>query len=273
MLIGLFLPTKKLPHLLFRLRSLVSYLWYGQSRYHVHSDFVFNYINQVLRDRKKQPVWERIEAIRQELKTDLTPIAPQPLGAKASSAQSNTASKKVKQTATPETYGRLLSRTVAYFGAKNVLELGTGMGISTLYLGSNAVVNKLVSLEGNPALIEIAQKQAKQMGLNNIEFVVGDFDSTLSTSLGKLGSVDLAFIDGNHQKGATLRYYNQILPYTHNDSVLIFDDINWSPEMQEAWQEIIARPEVTLSLDFYRMGMVFFRKEIRQPQHIRLYYW
>jgi predicted O-methyltransferase YrrM len=140
-------------------------------------------------------------------------------------------------------------------------------------LGANPTVSNLISLEGNPALAEIARKQVQQLGLHHTEIINGDFDSTLSTALGKLGSVDLAFIDGNHQKEPTLRYYEQILPYTHNDTVLIFDDIYWSPEMQEAWQEIIARPEVTLSLDFYRMGMVFFRKEIRQPQHIRLYYW
>jgi hypothetical protein len=55
--------------------------------------------------------------------------------------------------------------------------------------------------------------------------------------------------------------------------VLIFDDIYWSPGMQEAWQTIIAMPEVTLSLDMHRLGMVFFRKEIKQPQHLKLYYW
>jgi len=83
----------------------------------------------------------------------------------------------------------------------------------------------------------------------------------------------LVFIDGDHRKQSTISYYESILPYTHNDSILVFDDINWSAEMKEAWQNIIARPEVTLSLDFYRMGMVFFRKEIRQPQHLQLYYW
>ncbi len=151
--------------------------------------------------------------------------------------------------------------------------MGTGTGISTLYLGSAPVVNQLISLEGNAALASLAKNQAHKLKLNKIEVISGDFDSTLSTALGRLSNIDLAFIDGNHQKAPTLQYYEQILPYTHNDTVLIFDDIHWSPEMLEAWQEIIARPEVTLSLDLYRMGMIFFRKEIRQAQHIQLYYW
>ena len=235
---------------------------------------MFRYINQVLRDKKNETIWQKIENVRQELKNDHTPIPSQSFGAIATPPSSfSTVANKAKQTAIPPVYGQLLYRTVAYFNANKILEMGTGTGISTLYLGSAPVVNQLISLEGNAALASLAKNQANKLKLNKIEVISGDFHSTLSTALSKLGNIDLAFIDGNHQKAPTLQYYEQILPYTHNDTVLIFDDIHWSPEMLEAWQEIIARPEVTLSLDLYRMGMIFFRKEIRQAQHIQLYYW
>ncbi|CAN5345977.1 class I SAM-dependent methyltransferase [soil metagenome] len=258
-------------HLLYRTRSLLSYLWHGQGRYNVHSDFVYQFINQVLRDKKQAPEWKQIEGIRKQIKGDFTPITAQSFG--AVKRPPTTASAKVRQTAISPLYGRLLYRCAAYFECCNILEIGTGTGISTLYLGSGSTVKRMVSLEGNAALATLAIEQINKRKLNQIEIIVGEFDSTLSTALGKLSSVDMVFIDGNHQKEPTLRYYTQILPYIHNETVLIFDDIHWSPDMQDAWKEIISRPEVTLSLDFYRMGLVFFRKEFRQPQHLQLYYW
>ncbi len=258
-------------HLLFRTRSLLSYLWHGKSRYHVHSDFVFNFINNVLRSKQQLPAFTTIEQKRKDLLKDQRPVEAATLG--AASSPETTVSKKAAQTAINPLYGKLLHRSVAYFGAKNVLEIGSGTGISTLYLASAQGVKHLVSLEGNTSLANVAKEQLQQPGFSHSEILLGNFDSTLSVALGKLSHVDLAFIDGNHQKLPTIEYYEAILPYTHNDSVLVFDDINWSPEMQEAWQAIIARPEVTLSLDLHRLGFVFFRKEFRQPQHLRLYYW
>jgi predicted O-methyltransferase YrrM len=264
--------NKKLSIILFRVRSFLSYLWNGKSRYHVHSDFVFQYINKVLRSNKQEPIWAQIEALRTGLKKDHSPIKALDLGAKKDDAVHSIAS-KVNATAIPPVYAKLLSRTTNYFNAANVLELGTGTGISALYLASNPSVAQLITLEGNPELARVANDLFYKLNLNNSEVVVGDFNNTLISALAKLGKIDLAFIDGDHRKESTLTYYKTILPYTHNDSILVFDDINWSPEMVEAWQTIIARPEVTLSLNFYRMGMVFFRKEIRQPQHLQLYYW
>lgn len=262
----------KLSVILFRIQSFLSYLWNGKSRYHVHSDFVFHYINKVLRSQSTDENWAQIEAIRATLLKDKTPLEPLDFGAK-NDLKVHTVASKVNNTAIPPVYGRLISRTVAYFNAANVLELGTGTGFSAFYLACAAPVKQLISLEGNPALAKLAKEQLNKLGYRNAELITGDFNSTLSAALGKLGTVDLAFIDGDHRRDATIKYYEAMLPHTHNDTVLIFDDINWSPEMQGAWQTIIARPEVTLSLDFNRMGMVFFRKEIRQPQHLKLYYW
>lgn len=267
---GLFLQQNQ-PHLFFRAQSLLSYLWHGKSRYHVHSDFVFQYINKVLRNKAKTPVFEQIEAVRKQLHADSRTIVPNGLGAKPDNIPFRL-STKAKQTGLPALYGRLLFNTAQYFNAKKILELGTATGISTMYLGA-AGATRLVSLEGNRELVAIAQDQLNQLKLSNVELIAGDFNSTLSTALGKLGVVDMAFIDGDHQFASTIKYYEAILPYTHNDTVLVFDDINWSIEMQDAWQNIISRPEITLSLDFHRLGMVFFRKEFRQPQHLKLYYW
>lgn len=236
----------------------------------MHSDFVFQYINKVLRNKAKAPAWAEIEASRKLLFGDDRMISPNNLGAKKEKKHYR-AGTKAKQTGLPPKYGRLLYNTASYFNAQKILELGSGTGFSTMYIAATGCV-QMISLEGNQEILEIAKEQLDKLSLTNVELVIGDFNSTISTALRKLGTVDMAFVDGDHQHASTIKYYETILPYTHNDSIIVFDDINWSPDMQMAWQQIISRPEVTLSLDFYRMGMVFFRKEIRQPQHLKLYY-
>ena len=99
----------------------------------------------------------------------------------------------------------------------------------------------------------------------------GRFEDTLTVALKKLGSVDLVYIDGNHRKEALLDYFDRCLNYIHNNSVIVCDDIHASKGMEEAWNIIIQRPGVTVSLDFFYSGWVFFRKE-SSLQHFKLRY-
>jgi predicted O-methyltransferase YrrM len=91
--------------------------------------------------------------------------------------------------------------------------------------------------------------------------VEGNFDAVLDEILKYYPQLDLAFIDGNHKKEATLMYFQQMLPLAHNNSVFIFDDIYWSKGMTEAWNEIKKHPQVTVTVDLFFVGLVFFRKE------------
>ncbi len=76
----------------------------------------------------------------------------------------------------------------------------------------------------------------------------------------------LLFIDGNHQKEATLAYFEKLLPTVHNDSVMIFDDIHWSKGMEEAWEIIKQHSEVRVTIDTFQWGLVFFRRE-QEKEH------
>ena len=95
----------------------------------------------------------------------------------------------------------------------------------------------------------------------------GNFDNTLSSVVRGLSSVDFAFIDGNHRKEPTEKYFKELLAKTNNDSILVFDDIHWSSEMEEAWETIKKDAAVTCSIDLFFIGIVFFRKEFKEMQH------
>jgi predicted O-methyltransferase YrrM len=67
-------------------------------------------------------------------------------------------------------------------------------------------------------------------------------------------------VDGNHRKDATLNYFEWCLPKLSQNSIMIFDDIYWSKGMKEAWAQIKAHPEVSVSIDLFWIGLVFVRK-------------
>ncbi|MBK9358768.1 MAG: class I SAM-dependent methyltransferase [Bacteroidales bacterium] len=80
--------------------------------------------------------------------------------------------------------------------------------------------------------------------------------------------IDYAFIDGNHTKEATLRYFGQLVKHAGNNSVYIFHDIHWSAEMEQAWNEIKNHEKVIITIDLFHMGLVFFRKELSRQHFI-----
>ena len=117
----------------------------------------------------------------------------------------------------------------------------------------------IVSIEGCYQISNIAKKQLKEFGIENTTLETGEFSKVIPTL--KQSNWDLVFFDGHHDKEATLNYFNQLLPTTHNDSVFIFDDIHWSKGMTQAWEIIKKHPQVTVTIDTFFWGFVFFRKE------------
>jgi predicted O-methyltransferase YrrM len=123
-------------------------------------------------------------------------------------------------------------------------------------------------MEGSAAVATIAQQQFDALQLKNITVVTGNFDETLQPLIDNAQqSFDFVFIDGNHRKEPTLRYFEQLLAKANNDTVFVFDDIHWSAEMEEAWEQLKQHPQVTLTVDLFFIGLVFLRKEQKEREH------
>lgn len=257
-----------------RLRWLIKYLWDGKTRYLIHSPFIYNLIKHLIVDKRHYYAFDDIAAAVKQLKNNTTQVPINQLGAgsQVHRASQQTISSLVRNTGIPAKYGRLLFRLINHYQLKNIVELGTGTGVSTLYMAAACKQGKLISLEGNTPLAQVAQNQLDALGYKHATVVSGPFDETLQTALQSLGKVDLAFLDGNHQKEPTLQYFNQLLPHLQNHSVVVLDDINWSAEMTDTWETLKQHPQVHLSINLYRMGILFMNNDFRQPQHIALYY-
>ncbi|MFT3704447.1 MAG: class I SAM-dependent methyltransferase [Agriterribacter sp.] len=163
-------------------------------------------------------------------------------------------------------YAQLLFRIVNYYQPENILELGTSLGITTAYLASANSHAKVVTMEGAPAIAALAENHFNQLGLKNIRLVKGNFNETLLPELNNTKHLDFVFVDGNHKKEPTVRYFKQLLPYLHNNSIIVFDDIHWSSEMEEAWGLIKQDPSVTCTIDLFAIGLVFISTDFKQKQ-------
>lgn len=239
----------------------------------VHSPYLFSFINEVLRDTQVFADFQIPEAYRQALLNDSTSFDRLDLGAGSRTGNPAVSVQSMaRRSLQPPRWAQLLYRIVRHYKPGPLLELGTSFGVTTQYLALADPAPPLYTLEGDPFIAQRASDQFSSDGLDRIKLVLGAFDHTLPEVLAKMGEVGFALIDGNHRKEPTLRYFEQLLPHVHNDSILIFDDIYWSPSMQSAWETIRRHPQVRGTIDLFRMGIVLFRSEFRVPTHIRLHY-
>lgn len=238
----------------------------------VHSPFVFDFIKNVLTDKKHYSCYGVLEERRKSLQTDNTVIVVEDFGAGSGVIKSK--SRVVKDIANsslkPAKYARLLFRIVQYYRPKTILELGTSFGITTGYLASGNQQAKVFTCEGAASIAAIAQKSFNSFQLNNIRLIPGDFAQTLPSLLPEINRVDLAFIDGNHRRQPTVQYFRQLLLYAHPATILIFDDIHWSAEMEAAWREVQQDPAVTLTIDLFFIGLVFINPDFKVKQHFKI---
>jgi len=238
----------------------------------IHSPFVFDFVKNVLNDKRHFYLYDKIEQLRKELKSDNNCIEVEDYG--AGSVVSKTKHRLIKEIATsalkPVKFGQLMFRMVNYYAPKTIIELGTSLGITTSYLASANSKALVTTMEGSTAIAQRAKINFEHLGLTNIDFVLGNFDETLEPTLQKITSVDFAFIDGNHRKEPTLHYFEQLMKYSHEYTILIFDDVHWSKEMEEAWEIIKTDEQVKLSIDLFFIGILFFRKDFKEKQHFTI---
>ncbi|HMK05890.1 MAG TPA: class I SAM-dependent methyltransferase [Flavobacterium sp.] len=264
--------------MLFQIKSYFQFLWNSKNQHGVHSPFVFDLVTKCFYDTKSKPEYSILKNYRKSLLENKDAIQVTDFGAGSKVFKSNTRqiSKISKTAGISASRAELLFRIVNYFQPENVLEMGTSLGLATaaLSLGTRAggersganQKSKIVTLEGCPETSRIAKQQFEKFGMKNIHAVVTEFSSFLQNCQLNTEHYQLIYFDGNHQKEATLNYFNQLLPTITNDTLWIFDDIHWSPEMEEAWEIIKNNPKVTVTIDTFQWGLVFFRKE-QEKEH------
>lgn len=250
----------------FQIKSYLKFLWYSKNEHAVHSPFVFTLITKCFYDKKSKPEYAILNNYRKTLLANTNTIDVTDFGAGSKVFKSNKrAIAQIAKTAgITSKRAELLFRITNYFQPKSILEIGTSLGLATVALALGDKNAKITTLEGCPETAKIAQNQFQEFELANITSVVTQFESYLNDLKLETLNLKLIFFDGNHSKKATLNYFEKLLPTVTNDTVWIFDDIHWSADMEEAWESIKKHPKVTVTIDTFQWGLVFFRRE--QPK-------
>ncbi len=238
----------------------------------IHSPFVFDFTQKVLSNKSNKPVLKSIDKYIDSIKASNIMLPSSPYGAGSANTSSIQSVRSViSRQAVPKKYGKLLFNLAQWVSARNILELGTSLGVGTMYLASSAPLASVITIEGDETRCQLAIDNLIKLGLFNVNVVQGSFDSELPKVLRDSISLDLVFFDGDHTYHATMANFEMCLGKVHEGSVFVFDDIRWSNDMFKAWQQIVSNESVTISIDLFRMGIVFFRKGIIK-QHFNIFY-
>ncbi|MBX2910610.1 MAG: class I SAM-dependent methyltransferase [Cyclobacteriaceae bacterium] len=254
------------------LQPLASYLshWLHRVDEHsIHSPFFFDFYNQVIKKSRKATGHPRIERLRNTLLKDQTPVPNDDPGAgpRLDKKGKKTISRIAKNSLSPPWASRLYQRIIQYNDSKNIVELGTSLGLNTLYLAEKEGA-RVSTFEGSTALAHMALTHFGLFEKENINLIEGNIDRTLPEFLQNTGKIDFALMDANHRHEPTLRYFNLLARRLTDKSILAVDDIHWSREMERAWETLHRHELVYGSIDLYRCGLLFFDPALNKQHFI-----
>ncbi len=246
----------------------LKFLWKSKNEHGVHSPFVFDLVTKCFYDNKVYPEYAILKNYRKSLlaNKNIIKVTDFGVGSRVFKSNKRQISKIAKTAGISSKRAELLFRIVNYFQPESILEIGTSLGLATLALALGNKNTKIISLEGCSNTLNQCQLQFRKFNFNNVEFINIEFYEYLSSENLKSNILNLIYFDGNHSKSATLEYFELLLPTVSNDSIWIFDDIHWSQEMESAWEIIKNHPKVTVTIDTFQWGIVFFRAE-QEKEH------
>ncbi len=261
-----------------KLLLLFRYLKYrlkAKTRYKVHSQFVFDFINNILRDKKDFTDYSILWEHRNKMADNNDPVETVDFGVGAGKKAYSTKILKlgniVRLRSLNESRLKLLYRITKFYRPENILEFGTAAGISSTYIKSGNPLSNMKTMEGCANLAAKANESFRELGLSNIDITVGNFDNTLKDVLKKIKKLDFVFFDGNHRKEPTLRYFEQCIHFSNENSIFVFDDIHWSKGMESAWEYIKNDRRVSITIDLFWFGIIFFVEGVEKQDFVIRY--
>lgn len=255
-------------------RSLNYYLFSKHKNGHgIHSPFVYSLIRNVFKNKTDSSVVSMVGSLRKKLRSDKTIIEVNDLG--SGSLKINSRERRVADIARYASirpkYGRLLSGLASMVDGSDIIELGTSLGLGTLYLALGAPGSSVITVEGCQNTAGLAAQNFADYGSGNIDLRTGSFDDVFEGILKESSKPGLIYIDGNHRSAALIRYIRLLEPYINEESVVILDDIHYSRDMEKGWDIVRGMDFVTVSIDLLQLGLLFFKKGIKKQDFVIRY--
>ena len=152
--------------------------------------------------------------------------------------------KETKSHTTTYKEAKLLYRLSTYFNPKKIIQLGTPSKLSSTALRL-----------GNPT-VNILKEEPASTFLNTNKMNNDAYDLVLFQTI---------------KKNNTVHDFESLLEHVHNDSIFIFNHIYNSKDSVQIWETIKTHPKVSVTIDTFFWGIIFFRKEqVREDFIIRV---
>ena len=252
----------------------LNYVWRASNGkgHGIHSPFVYEFVTEVLNDQRVYYPFAAIENLRASLEKDRRKITVEDYGKSSAIHKELRVGAIARRALSAKKFGQLLFRMVNHYQPKNIIELGTSLGISAAYLAAADPEASLITMEGSDEIARIAGECFKKLGLGNIRQINGNFNETLKTVIQSSPPADLVYIDGNHRKEPLLNYFHLFMQKKSPDAIFVLHDIHWSRGMEEGWQIIKDHEDVMMTIDLFSAGLIFFRNQFRVKQHFTIRY-
>ncbi|WP_339755687.1 class I SAM-dependent methyltransferase [uncultured Winogradskyella sp.] len=254
---------------MYQIIAYIKFLFSSTNQHGIHSPFIYSFVTKCLYDKKKHEAYSKLNDYRKALQKSNTILQVKDLGegSKVLDANQRMVGKMVKTSSSSKKDSELLYRFSKYFGFKKIIELGTSLGMGTYAFSLANPSATITTIEGCPNTSAFTKSKLEELNIKNIDLLTGYFADIIPQL--KEDHYDFVFYDGHHNKNATIQYFEALLPKVHNETIFVFDDIYWSKGMTEAWDYIKAHNAVTVTVDCFYLGLVFFRKE-QVKEHFKI---
>ena len=253
---------------MYRVKSLIKFIFKSIGKKYFLSTIASNLLINCLHSETDRNMKRKFNRIRNKLLSDTHYITVTDYGegSKLFTGNMRQISRIVRYAGIRKRKGELLIRLMNYLKPENILEIGTSVGLGTACLALGGNNSNIITLEGCPETMNVAENLFKEFSLQNIKTNVGRFEDTLSDAI-RNKKFDFIYFDGNHSKNPTIQYFEECLSTVHDDTLFLFDDIHWSREMEKAWEYIMAHKMVSCTLDISGWGLVFFEPKYIKEHH------
>ena len=113
---------------------------------------------------------------------------------------------------------------ISTHNVEKMIEIGTAIGYSAICLSQCESIKKIVTIERDPKMYELAIANIK--ALNKEHIIEQHFGDALEIDLNFLSKeYDLLFIDG--AKAQSRKFFERYLPFLKDDGVIVVDNINF----------------------------------------------
>lgn len=255
----------------FQVKAFINHWLDAVEEHSLHSPFFFDLYDKIIKNPAEAD-FSHIETIRKNLLQNEKLIEVRDLGSGSAVSSLQKKNRKIADIAatslTPAHIAQLYFRVCEYMEVRNIVELGTSMGLTSLYF-SELPDCKVHTFEGSHALADIALTNFEYFDKKNINLIEGNIANTLPRFLeDNLAKIGLALVDANHRYAPTIQYFEWLMKRFNEKSIMVIDDIHHSPEMEKAWSELKKHYLVYGSVDLFRCGILFFEPGLNRQHFV-----